>query len=89
MNLDGSIAEEAVYNNTLAEAEIFAYSMVKKYGRCLAVCEATANLWLKTYQAFEKYNIGVTRANPLKTNGIAEAKIKTDLLMLEHTCRSS
>ena len=88
MNFDGSIAEEAVYNNTLAEAEIF-YSMVKKYGRCLAVCEATANLWLKTYQAFEKYNIGVTRANPLKTNGIAEAKIKTDLLMLEHTCRSS
>jgi hypothetical protein len=27
MNSDGSIAEESVYNNTLAEAEIFAYSM--------------------------------------------------------------
>jgi hypothetical protein len=37
MNSDGSIAEESVYNNTLAEAEIFAYSMVKKYGRCVAV----------------------------------------------------
>jgi transposase len=67
MSSDGSIAEESVYNNTLAEAEIFAYSMVKKYGRCVAVCEATANLWLKTYQAFEKYNIGVKIANPLKT----------------------
>ena len=67
MNSDGCIAEESVYNNTLAEAEIFAYSMVKKYGRCVAVCEATANLWLKTYQAFEKYNIGVKLANPLKT----------------------
>jgi hypothetical protein len=44
MNSDGCIAEESVYNNTLAEAEIFAYSMVKKYGRCVAVCEATANL---------------------------------------------
>jgi transposase len=44
----------------------------------VAVCEATANLWLKTYQAFEKYNIGVKLANPLKTKAIAEAKIKTD-----------
>jgi hypothetical protein len=40
MNSDGSIAAESVYNNTLAEAEIFAYSMVKKYGTCVAVCEA-------------------------------------------------
>jgi hypothetical protein len=47
MNSDGSIAEESVYNNTLAEAEIFAYSIVKKYGKCIAVCESTANLWLK------------------------------------------
>ena len=91
MNSDGSIAEESVYNNTLAEAEIFAYSMVKKYGRCVAVCEATANLWLKTYQAFEKYNIGVKLANPLKTKAIAEAKIKTDTIdarILAHLLRS-
>ena len=33
MNSNGSIAEESVYNNTLAEAEIFAYSIVKKYGK--------------------------------------------------------
>ena len=33
MNSDGSIAEESVYNSTLAEAEIFAYSIVKKYGK--------------------------------------------------------
>src|SRR5215469_9980161 len=91
MNSDGSIAEESVYNNTLAEAEIFAYSIVKKYGKCVAVCESTANLWLKTYQAFEKYNIGVKLANPLKTKAIAEAKIKTDTLdarTLAHLLRS-
>jgi transposase len=76
MNSDGSIAEETKYNNTLHEAEIFAYSIVKKYGECVAVCESTANLWLKTYQAFEKYNIGVKLANPLKTKPIAEAKNK-------------
>jgi hypothetical protein len=45
---DGSIVEEAKYNNTLSEAEIFACSMVEKYGKCVAVCESTANLWLKT-----------------------------------------
>ena len=38
MNSDGSIDEESVYNNTLAEAEIFAYSIVKKYGKCVAEC---------------------------------------------------
>jgi transposase len=91
VNSDGSIAEETKYNNTLAEAEIFACSMVKKYGECAAVCESTANLWLKTYQAFEKYSIGVKLANPLKTKAIAEARIKTDKLdarTLAHLLRS-
>jgi hypothetical protein len=50
MNSDGSIAEEAKYDNTLTEAQIFAYSIVKKYGQCVAVCESTSNIWLKTYQ---------------------------------------
>ena len=57
----------------------------------VAVCESTANLWLKTYQAFEKYNIGVKLANPLKTKAIAKAKIKTDTLdarTLAHLLRS-
>ena len=42
-------------------------------------------------QAFEKYNIGVKLANPLKTKAIAEAKIKTDTLdarTLAHLLRS-
>jgi hypothetical protein len=51
MNSDGSIVEESEYDNKLTEAEIFAYSMVKKYGKCVAVCESTSNLWLKIYQA--------------------------------------
>ena len=92
MSSDGSIAEETKYNNTLHEAEIFAYSVVKKYGECVAVCESTANLWLKTYQAFEKYSIGVKLPNPLKTRAIAEAKIKTDTLdarTLAHLLRSN
>ena len=54
MNSDVSIAEETKYNNTLAEVEIFACPMVKKYGECVAVCDSNANLWLMTYQAFGK-----------------------------------
>jgi hypothetical protein len=54
MNSDSSIAEETKYNNTLAEAETIACSMMKKYGECVAVSESTANLWLMTYQAFGK-----------------------------------
>lgn len=52
MSSDGFIAEETKYKNTLAEAEISAYSIVKNYGKCVTVYESTANLWLKAYQAF-------------------------------------
>jgi len=54
LNAEDSMAEESEYDNKVTEAEIFAYSMVKKYGKCIAVCQSTSNLWLKTYQAFEK-----------------------------------
>ena len=46
---------------------------------------------LNTYHAFEKYNIDVKLANPLKTKAIAEARIKTDKLdarTLAHLLRS-
>ena len=91
---DGSILEETKYNNTLQEAERFASDLDKKYGssKCHAVCESTANMWLKTYEAFEKYRIDVKLANPMKTKAIAEARIKTDKLdarTLAHLLRSN
>jgi len=77
MNSDGSIAEESMYNNTLDEAEIFAYSMVKKYGKCVAVCESTANLWLKTYEAFERHGIGVCQTGEsFENKGYCRSKNK-------------
>ena len=96
MDSDGSIIEETKYNNTLDQAESFASSIKSKHGdgsesTIMAVCESSGNLWLKTYQAFEKYNIDVKLANPLKTKAIAEAKIKTDKLdakILAHLLRS-
>jgi transposase len=77
MDSEGSIIEETKYNNTLEQAEYFASSIKKKHGsdaggggdgESKAVCESTGNLWLKTYQAFEKHNIDIKLANPLKTS---------------------
>lgn len=90
---DGSILEETKYDNTLQEAERFASNLDKKYNssRCHAVCESTANMWLKTYEAFEKNRIDVKLANPMKTKAIAQARIKTDKLdarILAHLLRS-
>jgi len=90
---DGSIVEETKYDNTLQEAERFASNLDKKYDskRCHAVCESTANMWLKTYEAFENHGIDIKLANPMKTKAIAEAKIKTDKLdarILAHLLRS-
>jgi transposase len=91
---DGSIIEETKYDNTLEEAERFASHLDKKYSnrKCHAVCESTANMWLKTYEAFEKNGIDVKLANPMKTKAIAEARIKTDKLdarTLAHLLRSN
>ena len=94
MDSNGSIIKETNYNNTLEQAESFASSIKRKHGDGMskAVCESTGNLWLKTYQAFEKHNIDVKLANPLKTKAIAEARIiKTDKLdarTLAHLLRS-
>jgi len=47
MNADASVAWEPKYDDKLTESEIFAYSMLKKYGQFIAVCESTSNLRLK------------------------------------------
>jgi transposase len=91
---DGSIIEETKYDNTLQEAERFASHLDKiyDYRKCHAVCESTANMWIKTYEAFEKHGIDIKLANPLKTKAIAEARIKTDKLdaqTLAHLLRSN
>ena len=86
---------ETKYDNTLEEAERFAFYLDNKYDnrKCHAVCESTANMWLKTYEAFEKFGIDVKLANPMKTKAIAEeARIKTDKLdaqTLAHLLRSN
>ena len=41
------------------------------------LCESTANLWLKTFEAFEDSCMSIILANSMKTRAMAEASIKT------------
>jgi transposase len=92
MDDNGNILEKTSYNNTFEDASNFAKEMILRYGQCQAVCESTGNLWLKTYEAFERNGISVKLANPLKTRLITQAQIKTDSLdsqTLAHFLRSN
>ena len=67
--------------------------MNKKYDnrKYEIVCESTGNMWLKTNQVFQKNEIDVKLANPMKTRAIVEAKIKTESLdarIIAHLLRS-
>lgn len=89
---NGNVLEKTKYNNMFDDANNFARYAIQKYGQCVAVLESTGNLWLKTYEAFERNGIKVKLANPFKTRAIAEAQIKTDTLdaqTLAHLLRSN
>lgn len=91
LNEEGMELEESSYANTVADARAVTGNMTTRYGACQAVCESTGNMWLKTYEEFEKGGIPIKLANPLKTRAIAEARIKTDRLdarILAHLLRT-
>jgi hypothetical protein len=53
-NQDGTIDELSNYSNTVADATAVAKRLIAKYGQCKGVVESTGNMWLKTYEAFER-----------------------------------
>ena len=63
---DGKVLERAKYRNTRADADAFVATMIRRYGEVEATCEATANMWLKTYRAFAKRGVRFVLANPGK-----------------------
>ena len=78
MDGKGRILEETAYDNTLADAKEFAGRMKREYGRrgqCRAACEATGNMWLKT---FEEYGMPIKLANTYKMRIISDTDVKTD-----------
>jgi transposase len=50
------------------------------YGKCTAVLESTANMWIRIHDTLEENGIDTILANSYKTKIIAEAKIKSDKL---------
>ena len=54
--------------------------IVSGYGKCEAVVESTANMWIRIHDTLEDNGINTVLANPYKTRIIAEAKIKSDKL---------
>ena len=92
-NKDGSIIEKTkIWKYILGSRKIcFSFGLKYSNRKCHTVVESTANMWLKTYEAFEKNRIDVKLANPTKTKAIAEARIKTDKLnarILTHLLQS-
>ena len=78
MDRNGTVLEEAGYENTYAAATALARKARREYGKCQTVCESTENLWIKTYEAFEDRGIPIELASPMKVRAIAEASVKTD-----------
>jgi|SRR5579875_2201112 hypothetical protein len=53
-NENGMIDEFSHYPNTTSDANMTAKRLIAKYGECVGVVESTGNMWLKTYEAFER-----------------------------------
>ena len=81
MDGKGGVLERTSYKNTLEDAKEFARRMKKEYGgkgRCQAACESTANMWLKTFEAFEESGIPIKLANTYRMKIISDTDVKTD-----------
>ena len=51
-----------------------------RYGEIKAVCESTANYWIRLHDELERRGIDTLLAHPAKTKVIAQAKLKDDKL---------
>ena len=66
MDDKGNVLEEASCPNTLKYATEFAQRTAGRHGECRAVCESTGNMWLKSFDGFERAGISIVLANPSK-----------------------
>ena len=78
MDKDGDILYEGKYPNTRAAAGELAVTILDRYD-CSAVCESTGNMWIKTYETFERHGIPMVLANPLRLK-MSQSGTKTDKL---------
>lgn len=77
------VIEQGQYPNNIKDAEQLADRLMRKYGKCVAACETTGNMWNTTYAAFEKAGIDIKLANTYKMAIIAKTGKKTDKIDAE------
>ena len=77
MDEKGTVLENTKYDNTRQDAEKLITVTLSKYNNVSAVCESTAKMWLKTYETFEKHNIPILLANPIRLK-LSQSGPKTD-----------
>ena len=67
------ILEQTSFDNTVEQITRFANSIKQRYNTARAVCESTANYWIKLHDTLEENGINTILAHPAKTR-IAQAK---------------
>ena len=72
-----NVLEEAAYPNTPKDATAFARRAAGRHGKCRAVCESAGNMWLRSFEGFERAGIPFVLANPAKLKAISQASTKT------------
>lgn len=78
----GNILERGQYKNTPDDIASIVKTISAKYkkrgNKCSVACETTANMWLMTYDAFEKAGFEIKLANTFKMAGVVKTAKKTD-----------
>ncbi len=73
--------EQTIFDNTTNGIMGFIKHVKKTYGNDIqAVCESTANYWIRLHDTLEDHGIDTILAHPAKTKIIAQAKLKNDKL---------
>jgi len=73
--------EQSSFDNTTHGITSFILHIKRTYGKNVqAVCESTANYWIRLHDALEDNGIDTVLAHPAKTKIIAQAKLKNDKL---------
>lgn len=73
--------EQTSFDNTANGIMGFVRHIKKTYGNDIqAVCESTANYWIRLHDTLEDNGIDTILAHPAKTKIIAQAKLKNDKL---------
>lgn len=80
LNNSRDVLERFTFENDTEGINRFVEHIKKEYQSqdVRAVCESTANYWIRLHDTLEENGINTILANPAKTKVIAQAKIKTD-----------